>query len=281
MLNIEFDENVNPHLREMVMELRRAHVSRFPVVVQNTENRRMVRFLDSRFLGREAWNHRNALAIVSVGDTDDKGRNIYQIKSRLIQNEKFACHNDSYYTKETTDKKKMIKWLKEYAKPYTSQEIVDRTPSNIASDFEEWQDTPWREARSMVTFKAVEILEEIVYLRSLGVQFRSDNFRKAAEEGLEAYNEAKRRKSIKTARMHAFIQPDGSLMVTCTPGAGLEKAGSWTYERVETAPACVQQQIAMLRICESNTYIPEVGKKMDDHTFWIHVNPDEFNSSNA
>jgi hypothetical protein len=281
MLNINLCDAVPPEVREMITTLRRTHVSRFPVdVVCESDRPNVVRFVDSRF---PTIRNRvdSCLAVLDYAEYDGDGRRIYKVASRLIQNEKYSSQNHRYHIKETTDIKKVLKLLRDYAKPYSSIEISYKdTGDDLHTDEMLWRDKPLREMNIVFSMSTTELAEEIMYLHSVGVQFRSDKFRRAVTNGIEICKDVKHRKDVRQDSLHVYIQPDGSVTATSSDPKHME-AGAWTYASMEQAPQCVQQQIAMLRMCDERLYVPEVGRKVKDNRFWIHVNPDDFRAQNS
>jgi hypothetical protein len=277
MLNLKLDNGgpVSDVVKDVLKQWRRVHVSQFPIEVEAHPTRPCVRFVDSRF-PTDSWRRERLLGFLDIS-TDAKGRPMYKLYSNLIENEKYNCHNDEYHAKSTTDPKKLLVLLKEFVKPYTPHEIVNRIGDPVLLDREEWRDEPKREYREMARRLDVkDILDEVAYLQSVGVQFRSPGFQKLAVEGIRAYEESKRRESIPTVHVHVFIQPDDSVLLT-------KGKGDYTvHENMDRVPECVQQQVAMLRMMEAGQYLPEVGKKCHDtRAFWVHVNPDDLNTSNT
>jgi hypothetical protein len=277
MLNLKLNENVSPTIKELLTQWRRVHVSRFPVdAVSHDHNVDSVKFVDSRF-PTDTWRKDRILGYLTIDGRDDKGRLIYKLHSRLITNEKYNAQNDDYHIKKTNDPKKMLSLLKEYVKPYSPQEIAHRFNDGIHGNYDEWRDQPKYEYQEMArSLNIVDIVEEVAYLHSVGVQFRSPAFKKLATQGAESLQEYNRRKSLKQENLHVFIQPDDSVMVTRPNGT------SHVYENMERVPEVIQQQVAMLRMMDGVTYLPEVGKRsLDQRMFWVHVNPDVFNLSNT
>lgn len=282
MLNVKkLSHDVLPEVRQAIMEFRRGHVSRFPIDVESREYYpNYIRFVDSRF-PTTAWNKDRCLALLDVNSYDTKARRIYRIAGRLVRNEKYAQYNDEYYAKTTTDPKKLLKMLRDYVKPLTALEIMDKTSGSVEHDLYLWKDSPKDQFRGIVRdLRDADIAEEIMYLQSVGVQFRSDKFRRVVSEGLGLYEEAKRREQARYSTVHVFLQPDESVVVSSAAGTSLP-AGSWTFQTMEEAPQWVQHQVAMLRMCEAGGYIPEVGRKVTDVLYWVHVRKDDFNIANA
>lgn len=278
MLNLKLnDEHTSPTIKELLTQWRRVHVSRFPVEAVSHDLRPdTVKFVDSRF-PTDAWRKDRIIGYLSVSGRDAKGRLIYMVHSRLIQNDKFNPQNEDYSIKKTSDPKKVLALLKEYVKPYTAQEIAQRLNDGIHTDYDLWRDNPKYTYREMARGLDIkEIVEEVAYLHSVGVQFRSPAFHKLATEGAEQMREHERRASIKQIPVHVFIQPDDSVMLTRANGS------SHVYENMSVVPECVQQQVAMLRMMDGYDYLPEIGKRShDQRMFWVHVNPDDFSISNT
>lgn len=283
MLNINLSEQTPVEVREAIMALRRSHVSRFPVdVMSRDEDPYLVMFSDTRFpASRLHMDH--CLALLKFNDVDDQGRRDYKVVSRRISNEKYARHNHKHHTKTTTDLKKVVKMLRDYAiKPYTGAEIAEKyRGSSIEDDVETWKSAAHREFRDVVRDLSVtEIAEEIMHLQSVGVIFRSDKFRRIATDGLDKMAEANRRKAVKQVPLFVYIQPDNSILAV-TNRADDKPDDTTTYPTFDAAPACIQQQIAMLRLTDGQTFIPEVGRRVADDVFHVLVNPDDLNTQNC
>lgn len=274
MLNLQFKENTCDEIKSLLTDFRRVQVSRFPidVVATDNDNNRIV-FVDSRFPTNTVHYKRN-LAVLEANTVDDKGRKIYVLRSRLIKNEKYAQHNDDYHSRETTDRKKLSKFLRDYVKPYSPQEI-SQMGSNMSDDYFSWQNEARRNFRAVAgQVSESDIAEEVAYLKSVGVQFRSDKFRDIATKGLELYNEMKRRQDSDIKNVHVYINPDESVHVT------VSEDKTYSYDTLDGVPEIVRQQVAMLMMVDMKQYVPEVGKRTDEKMFWVHVNTNIFNDSN-
>lgn len=281
MLNLNLRDSIHPVLKQLLTDFRRVQVSRFPIEVtqHHNDDSHAVRFVDSRF-PTDSWRKDRILAYLSIDGYDAKLRPKMKLHSRLIENDKYSSHNDDYHHKTTADPKKMAAWLREYVKPYSQEKVMGRSPGNIAYEYDEWRVKPRQEFRSVVQRLTPEdIAQEIMYLQSVGVQFRSDKFQQIASQGVELYTEAKQRESNPKCSAHVFIQPDESVLVTVTSSP--TGAHELQFESLDRAPEYIQQQVAMLRLCERGQYIPEVGKANTERDFWVHVNPNDLNSQNT
>jgi hypothetical protein len=274
MLNLMLSPDTCEEIKSLLTDFRRVQVSRFPIEVKSASaDANTIVFMDSRFPVDVIHWKRN-LAVLQLNGRDDKGRRIFILHSRLIENEKYSEHNDDYHSRETTDIKKMAKFLRDYVKPYSPQEISEMG-SDVRNDYYDWQQEAQHQLRRIVgQLGSADIAEEVAYLKSVGVQFRSEKFREIATTGLELYEEAKRRKEASIVHAHVYIHPDDSVSVTVADGR------THAFETLDSVPEIVRQQVAMLMMVDMNQYVPEVGKRTKDKMFWVHVNTDTFNDSN-
>ena len=274
MLNLQFKENTCDEIKSLLTDFRRVQVSRFPIDVKATDNdNNRIAFVDSRFPTNTVHYKRN-LAVLETNTVDDKGRKIYVLRSRLIKNEKYAQHNDDYHSRETTDLKKLSKFLRDYVKPYSPQEI-SQMGNDMSEDYHNWQNEARRNFRAVAgQVSESDVAEEVAYLKSVGVQFRSDKFRDIATKGLELHDELKRRLNSDIKNVHVYINPDESVHVTEADDK------TYSYETLDGVPEIVRQQVAMLMMVDMKQYVPEVGKRTDEKMFWVHVNTNIFKDSN-
>ena len=276
MLNLQFKEHTSDEIKSLLTDFRRVQVSRFPIDVKATENdNNRIAFIDSRFpMNTFTVHYKKNLAVLETNGLDDKGRRVYVLRSRLIKNEKYAEHNDDYHSRETTDLKKLSKFLRDYVKPYSPLEISEMG-GNISGDYYDWQSEARRSFREVVgQVSETDIAEEVAYLKSVGVQFRSDKFRDVATKGLDLHDELKRRLNSDIKNAHVYINPDESVHVTVADDK------TYSYDTLDSVPETIRQQVAMLMMVDMKHYVPEVGKRTDEKMFWVHVNTNTFNDSN-
>lgn len=280
MLTLNLRDNLHPIIKQLLTDFRRVQVSRFPIIVeQHVHDNDSVKFVDSRF-PTDTWRKDRVLAILHVEGVDAKMRPIIRLYSRLIENAKYSDTSEGYNTRETADPKKMLGFLRQYVKPYQPQELMDKMDAPTY-EHDQWVQQPRQEFYNLASKVRGDVLaKEIMYLQSMGVQFQSEEFREVATKGIELHFEAMRRKDVKSVLLMVMMQPDESVLVSWPSIHGIEM-GSRTYERLEMCPECIQQQVAILRLCDQGTFVPEVGRRKNQTTYWIHVNPNEFNFSNT
>jgi hypothetical protein len=279
MLNINLNENVCPELVSLITEFRRSQVSRFPIFVDaHPEAKNVIRFVDSRF-PKDSWNYKVLIARLEVSDFDESKKPIYKLSSRSIVNDKYKFNNVNYNAKKTNDPKKLLKLLKDFVKPFSTHEIANESVVSFERMYVNWQDVPSAEFGTFAgRIGRDDIAKEVIALAQQGVRFNTEKFQKLAAEGLEHYQEANRRQLIPSCKTHVYIQPDESVVATTMRNsAGLEEK-CVTYESLQAAPVPIQQAVAMLLIVDSNTFVPEVGLKINSKQFWVEVNPNELKS---
>lgn len=267
MLNITNPEEVKPIFTQLLADFRRTQVSRFPINVTARNYGSLIVFEDSRFPAKNT-NVENVVGTLRDAGLDKNNKQLYEVRSRLISNEKYAVHNDDYNSRTTNDPKKVAKFLKDYLKPFTPLEVANRTFRKFEHHDESWRDEFRWKLREVVALEPSDLFAEVQHLVSLGVEFHSDKFKRIVTEGMPMFTEHMRRKNESRFTTHVYINPDDSVNA-----ARDQKV--FTYQTLEEMPEDMQQQVAMLRIVEADTYIPEVGMKMSTNTYWIYANPEQ------
>lgn len=281
MLVLNVRDDLDPVFKQLLTDFRRVQVSRFPIIVeQHPDTTCAIRFVDSRFPS-DTWRKDRLLGWMGTNGIDDKGRTNLVIYSRLIRNDKYGGASEGFHERQTTDPKKMFGFLRKYVMPYSPSELVYRlSPPMYAYD--EWVNKPKDDYLSVCRKIDHNILaKEMRHLISIGTQFRSDEFIELATRGMEVHQEAIRRKTTIQVMMLALIQPDKSVMLGWSKTKDAVDEGSRLYDSEEQLPENIRQQIAMLKLCEQGQYVPEVGTMKNPNTFWIQVNPNDFNFSNT
>jgi hypothetical protein len=94
------------------------------------------------------------------------------------------------------------------------------------------------------------------------------------EEGVPKYDEHCRRKDRKFGGVHVMINPDDSLEVYCTKkveSLGVDECTAVTYASMSEAPEIVQQHIALLRMSDNSTFVPEIGTRVNERIYWLEL----------
>ena len=100
----------------------------------------------------------------------------------------------------------------------------------------------------------------------MGIEPQTKKFREAMTTVIPESKENKRRTDMKFDAVHIHINPDNSICLTIMKG---DNRGSKIVETVDECPQYIQQALAMLKMVDDNTHIPEVGKRNNDKDFWV------------
>lgn len=266
----DLDKIVDDTLKDVLVQFRKVQVSRYPIELRRADTTRdMLTITDSRF--PTDTRHRNSvIAMMWTDEVDSRSGNSvtqYCIESRLIRNEKYASHNSDYYVKKTTDPKKFFKYLKEYAKPFSYQEVALRSMRNAESKFDDWRDSKRRDAYVSVSWE--DVMDEVVKLHALGVTPQTDKFKNMYEKSLPDYLEYKAVKNRTFKRIHVLLQMDGTVAVSSLADYADVQKGSTLYEGLDHVPQHIQEQVGMLRMMSVGDFVPNVGLKVNEKEFWV------------
>jgi hypothetical protein len=269
MLNIGDMTNAPVALVNLLKEFRRVQVSRFPIDVVYKPNSNSLAFVDSRFPTESTSYHK--IAGLLLWRTDEEGKNIYEITSRLIENSKFNPGKVEHHTKTTNDAKKAIKFMRDYLKPFSQIELSNRSMGYVTDKFNE-QKMEIRSAFFDVCQIGVEaLIKEVIRLKAIGVKPQTEKFEKLYNEGIDKYEEYLESKQKKFNQAHVFINPDESVLFTLVENEGA-KPTTASYESLTECPDWVQQGVAMLRMLEATKKpVVGLGTRWGDRDFWIEV----------
>ena len=170
MLNIINPEEMSPIFTQLIADFRRTQVSRFPITVTARNFGSLIVFEDSRFPAKNTKVH-NIVGTLRDCGLDKNSKQTYEVRSRLINNEKYAQHNDDYYSRTTNDPKKVSKFLKDYFKPFAPNEIAGLTSRKFEGHDDEWRDEFRWKLRDVVAIEPSELFAEVQYLQAHGVEF--------------------------------------------------------------------------------------------------------------
>jgi hypothetical protein len=273
MLTVNLSANLRPQLKELVTDLRRGHNSKYPVHAESREQEGVVYFTDPRLpmpdLGA-SWKPYVAILFFD-GIT-------YTLRSRLISNNKFAPHNDRFYTVSTQDQSRMLKALRKYVLPFSLAEIAKKT-EDVGYDKRDWAGNVRNSLYELAQVGNHQVIEEVIHLTQVGVQFKTRGFRELSEKCVEMQTEARRREGFAANHVDMFVFVTESDVQAGVFGKGSEVGDFtgkvWLFSDINSLPSFMQQQIAVLKLFEPGKYLPEVGRKESDTSFWIHVSKDD------
>jgi len=278
MLEITNPENIqHDGLRTALQEFRRAQVSRFPIKVSC--HKKEIHFYDSRFpnsirLGSVTVNEKRDDD--DDDDDDEVVEEYFCIESRLIDNTRYVSSNDRKHQKHTKDPKKLLRYMRDYIRPFTTKEIASRSMDMRRRHLDTWHGQAGSLVRDLCNLDREDVMEEMIRMKAVGYKPQTEKFAQAMEQGIPAWEEVKRLKNRKVMNVHVFINPDESVEIYCQDkkGFGGINQGVTAFNSLAESPNCIQQQVAMLRMMDDNAFVPEVGTKVDASNYWVEVFPE-------
>lgn len=261
------EEPINPQIMGLLTQFRRIQISLFPLIVTKAGTEQ-VNFYDSRF-PTNGDGAKKAVAKLWI-DTNSKGDGVFVIESKTIDNPRFR--NERRARKMTGDPAKMLKYLKTYVLGYDSKEIARMTKDVMTGKFESWHWQATRATRDVVACDMQVIYEEAKRMADLGLRAQTAKFQKVIDEGLALYEESKYVESRKDKDLvHLFFNPDDSVSLWFDTHSDKTTGLSSHYKSFDDLPEQVATRAAMLKISEVKTFIPDVGIRVDDRSFWVDV----------
>ena len=216
-----------------------------------------LRFRDARFEENEA----DYAGVVewTYGSRNEKE---YKITSRKIQNDRFGHWGNEHSARRTKDLKKALKIAMDHIDPFQWHEISAKGRRDAERAHERWAQEDNKAVYSFRIDTGI-VYDEIKHLVGLGVQFKTDQFKKAAA-GIEAYEEMLRKASIKP-KFDTVIDR-GDKVVLINDGRALEPKELGNFDAL---PESTRNGIALLKLVEKDKLLPEVGYRAGENTYFI------------
>jgi hypothetical protein len=220
-------------------------------------------FIDPRFPKRVERRERVGYVKLSEGD-------LMEIGSRLIKNDKYRRHSLEYNTKASKIESKVVKMMVDFLKPFSFGEIFEFNSHLAEGLIKGWRNELYKAGESIWHVGSNDLYEEVKHLRNLGVQFKTEEFRKLAEavETRDAYK-VREKQPIEIYHVYAV---DGRVAVTSKE---LDKWNSPSYkptvmyDSIETLPEDLLADVSMLKILGGEVPIPGVGYRVSDNEFYL------------
>lgn len=263
-------ENLEPRLANLVAQFRRIQVSKFPLIAVEAGSC-MVRFIDSRFQDESDKRDKvvGTLFLETRDLSDGATEEVFVVQSQLINIGRY--NSDRKHQKITKDEVKTLKNLQDYIRPFSPTQISNRTKGIAWDKLQNWKWEARRQARDSMGFEMNVIYEEVKRMKDLGIRAQTDKFQKAMDEGIDLYDDARKADKVGERDLaHAFINPDDSIELRLMHDEDYTAKNIRTrYTSVDEMPYELSSKIAMLRMTEAETFVPYVGTKVDDRTFWL------------
>jgi hypothetical protein len=260
--NNELMDDMDLVMKKALTDLRRGHVSRFPINVKATSAQGLW-FWDSRFHEPEFMNSLGFIArIYKESDGEDV---VYKIESSAIKNNRYASYNTKRHQLATKTSTKLLQHMKKYITSLGDQTIAGYT----AHEQESGRDNHESKLRdewyySTPSAGTTSLMEEVFQMKQLGI-VPVTPILKAYYEKLPEFEAYQLATEKKPKQLQVFLQPDESVSV-------FDGAQSTLYWNMSDCPDNIQQAVAMLNIMEPGSYVPNVGTKTKrDNIYWVEV----------
>jgi hypothetical protein len=109
------------------------------------------------------------------------------------------------------------------------------------------------------------VYEEIKHLVSMGVQFKTNEFKKAVA-GIEAYEEYLRKAAVKPKFDTVMVRPDKTVFIP--DGRALQPQEISDFDAL---PEDTRNRIALLKLVDRNNLLPEIGYRAGENTYFLLV----------
>jgi hypothetical protein len=188
----------------------------------------------------------------------DGDANTYGVYSRKITNAKYRGSRDQYNMMLTNDMKKAVKLASTYLVPYSTKELATAYYKHMQANVEAVHERARNAANEVVSNIRGDskiILAELMHLKSMGVKFKTEQFITASEKIEDAYNLAREESQRTDDVRKSYNAPRIS-------------SPSTTYS-MSDLPEDIVRSISVLSILNDKQYVPRVGQKIDEYTYWI------------
>lgn len=243
-----------------------------------------VYFYDDRFPEMPQTKTRMMVGYVEVV-RDDGDVIQYCVRSRLVNNERYRASTQDYHTKVTKSIDKALKLMIDFIRPYGLPEVMEESVHKFTSQIEEWISKSRRDYSKISVEDRNDLVTELMHLKTLGVQFKTNTFRELSEKVEETTREYKRRTNMKVRGYHVVFTSN-IIYVTSgvVTGSGystsltdIDKTAK-TYHCETDLPENILSKISFLKMVDKNQALDEVGVRVNDYEFYIFEEVDNFNS---
>jgi hypothetical protein len=216
-------------------------------------------------------------AIDRVGAVDWRSTNDgsqFVVESRLIKNDKYRKGSADYRTKATKNVAKLIKTMVENIKPFSYHEIFSFNKSLTIDLVTGWRGENYDTGERGWVVYSNDTYAEIKHLRDLGVQFKTDTFRKLAEN-LEAREEHTRRNKQQVEAYHIYIDEQSERVAVSKKTLGphdnvLGVHATLMYDSLEKLPEELLSSVSLLKILgEGEKMLRGVGSRVSANQFIV------------
>lgn len=211
----------------------------------------------------------------------DKAGKQHMVESRRISNDRFYAGSDAYYRVFTKDVKKAVSNAMRYLTPVTPKEMASNSLNNLRTGMDVVHRTKYDALRELVSGAADRdvVIRELRHLIKQGVVFNTPEFIKAASSLEQAVAELAevRARSNDAYFVYIRIVRDVQWADICAVSKvsirhALPDDAVFDTKPVSELSTELQGRIAVLMMMDAGVYVPEVGVRVTDKSFWVENN---------
>lgn len=211
-----------------------------------------------------------------------KAKLSYGVYSRKITNTKYRPYRDQFHMTTTNTVEKAVKNACAYLVPYTHVELMEifypQIQAYVSQALHKTKNA-LTEALSDVS-RGGFVLEEVLHLKSLGVEFKTAGFREFAEKVTNLVEAQQEEMSRRVSGVFVRLRKVGDVTYAdMSEATDMRKhfnvrldASKWmdvTTCSVDDLPSDVAGALSVLSILEDKQYVERVGQRIDERTYWI------------
>jgi hypothetical protein len=209
-----------------------------------------------------------------------EGSATYGVYSRKIQNAKYHDSREEFHMLMTSNIDKAFKAVKTYAVPYTDKELAKEYFDGLSSKVNDTARGIKREVDNLVGKikwgSDKNVIEELLYLKSQGIKFKTEVFNEVANSIQEAYEKVREEESRKVGALFVHFRKVGDDMY-----ADVEELSDVRSKRdaefvsppttylASELPEHILNGVSVLNILQDGQYVARIGQKIDNETFWL------------
>ena len=233
-----------------------------------------VYFYDDRYPEMPQTKTKKMVGYVAMVKDSDSMQ--FHVRSRLINNERYRVGSQEYHTKVTKSFDKALKLMIDFIRPYGLPEVMSESVHKFTSQVEEWVSKARRNYNDISVDNRNDLVTELLHLKTLGVQFKTDTFRDLSNKVEETTREYKRRTDMKIRGYHVVFTSNIIYITSgIVTGSGystsltdIDKTAQ-TYHSETDIPENILSKISFLKMVEKNEALDEVGIRVNDYEFYI------------
>ena len=191
---------------------------------------------------------------------------VFRIISRKDQTEKHAYDRERRRSKETKDPKKLLNIMLKLIVPFTPHDISDGFAPLADREIANWRREFYEEGyRAFSDMGADALVQEVKHLISLGVEFKTDAFKKLVTGALPKYEEYRKRARYDPKCYFVNIREGKGIDVTMRNNDTFLEH----YNKFEDMPALLQEGVSLLKMLGDEEAMLPIGYKITSNTFWV------------